>query len=75
MKYKFHWNPFLERWIQCDMLGKNMYEYPDCMNFNYKFPGLKKDVVNIVDDAPAVVVTTLPLPPAIVFMNATEREV
>jgi hypothetical protein len=39
----------------CDFLGKNMLEFPDCGNFNMKYPGLSKKGVNIVDDPPGKV--------------------
>ena len=50
MKVKIHWNPYIERWVMCDFLGKNMLEFPDCGNFNIKYPGLSKKGINIVED-------------------------
>jgi hypothetical protein len=68
MKVKIHWNPFIERFVMCDMLGKNMLEFPDCGNFNVKYPGLRKgtirpdgtpSIVNVVDDPPAKVLAVI----------------
>ena len=61
MKIKLHWNPWIERWIMRDMLGNNMYEFPDCSNFKMKYPDLSKNLVNIVEDTPSILVSTYPL--------------
>ena len=36
------WNPYLERWIAKDILGRNLYEFPDCGWFWQLFGELDK---------------------------------
>lgn len=42
MKIKIHWNKYLEKFVITDLRGKNVYEFPDCANFNMVFPALNK---------------------------------
>ena len=61
MKVKLHFNPYQERWVMRDMLGRNMMEFPDCGNFSAKYPGVLKGVINVVEDPTATVLLTYPL--------------
>lgn len=54
MKIKLHWNPYLERWIMKDILGRNIYEYPDCSNFHIMFPMCNKKTINIFEMPSAI---------------------
>ena len=46
MELKLEWNAFLERWIVKKPSGRNIYEIPDCDNFNLIFKGLDKSKSN-----------------------------
>lgn len=45
---KLHWNTCLERWIAEDILGHNMYEFPNCGWFCQLFGNLDKESKHIV---------------------------
>lgn len=49
MKVKIHWNRYLEKFVITDLRGRNIYEFPDCANFNHVFPRLNKKREGIYD--------------------------
>jgi len=49
MIVRLDWNEYLERWIVKKPKGSNIYELPDCDNFNLIFPELDKEKSNFYE--------------------------
>jgi hypothetical protein len=39
----------MEQWVMTDLMGNNVYEFPDCMNLKLIFKGANKEQINIFD--------------------------
>ena len=46
------WNPYVEEWIMCNGIGREMYRFRDCVNMNILYKGLDKTRVNYYPQEP-----------------------